>query len=130
MGDGSSWEHKETTTMATSIQNPPVTGVVPYLNVDGAAEASAFYQKAFGAEELHRLPHPDGKRVAHLCLRLNGGNLSLSDPFPEYGVTAQPPPSYPLPLQGGDGVAQERVAAVQAQAQVRDALAVGVRQAV
>jgi PhnB protein len=89
--------------MATSTQNPPaVTGVVPYLNVDGAAEASAFYQQAFGAEELQRLPHPDGKRLAHVCLRLNGGTLFLSDTFPEYGVTAQPSPSYTLHLQVDD----------------------------
>ena len=88
--------------MATSTTNPPVTGVVPYLNVEGAAEASAFYQKAFGAEELQRLPHPDGKRLSHVCLRINGGTLFVSDTFPEYGVTAKPSDSYTLHLQVDD----------------------------
>jgi hypothetical protein len=32
--------------------------VTPYLIVKGAASALEFYQKAFGAEELFRMPQP------------------------------------------------------------------------
>ena len=38
--------------------------VTPYLIVKGAAEAIAFYVKAFGAKELFRLSEPSGK-VGH-----------------------------------------------------------------
>ena len=34
--------------------------VVPYISVKGASDAIAFYKKAFGAEELMRMPMPDG----------------------------------------------------------------------
>ena len=60
-------------------------GIVPYLMVNGASEASAFYQKAFGAEEKSRAPAQDGKRMMHLDLSINGGSVFLMDPFPEHG---------------------------------------------
>jgi PhnB protein len=63
----------------------PISGVTPYIMVRGAAEASAFYQKAFGAQELVRMPAQDGKRLIHCHLRINGGDLMLSDEFPEQG---------------------------------------------
>ncbi len=39
---------------------PPQKGVIPYLNVVGASEASELYQKAFGAVEVRRMPSDDG----------------------------------------------------------------------
>ena len=54
------------------------SGVVPYLNIDGASEASAFYQKAFGAKELARIPGQDGKRLMHCHLEINGGSLMIA----------------------------------------------------
>ena len=56
----------------------------PYLTVKGAADAIAFYQKAFGAKENARMPAQDGKRIMHACLTINGGAVMLSDEFPEY----------------------------------------------
>ncbi|MDT5250460.1 MAG: PhnB protein, partial [Mycobacterium sp.] len=35
----------------------------PHLVVDDAAAAIDFYVKAFGATELGRVPHPDGRLV-------------------------------------------------------------------
>jgi uncharacterized glyoxalase superfamily protein PhnB len=35
--------------------------IVPHIYVDGAADGIAFYKRAFGAEELFRIPHPNGK---------------------------------------------------------------------
>jgi PhnB protein len=63
-------------------------GVVPYLNIDGASEASAFYQKAFGAKEIARMPGEDGKRLMHCHLEINGGSLMIADNFPEMGFPA------------------------------------------
>lgn len=60
-------------------------GVVPYLNIDGASEASAFYQKAFAARELARMYGEDGKRLMHCHLEINGGSLMIADNFPEMG---------------------------------------------
>ncbi len=60
-------------------------GVVPYLAIDGAAEASAFYQRAFGAKEVARMPAQDGKRLMHCHLDINGGALMIADAFPEMG---------------------------------------------
>ncbi len=56
----------------------------PYLTVKGAADAIAFYQKAFAAKEIARLPAQDGKRVMHAELSFNGGTVMLSDEFPEF----------------------------------------------
>jgi PhnB protein len=60
-------------------------GIIPYLMVNGASQASAFYQKAFGAEEKSRAPAEDGKRMMHLDLAINGASVFLMDPFPEHG---------------------------------------------
>jgi PhnB protein len=54
----------------------------PHLVVDNAAAAIDFYVKAFDAEELGRVPRPDGKLV-HAALRINGFLLMLNDDFPE-----------------------------------------------
>lgn len=60
-------------------------GVVPYLNIDGASEAAAFYGRAFGAKEIARMPDQDGKRLMHCHLEINGGSLMIADNFPEMG---------------------------------------------
>ncbi|MGZ5968610.1 MAG: VOC family protein, partial [Polyangiales bacterium] len=79
-------------------------GVVPYLSIDGAAEASAFYQRAFGAKELARMVAQDGKRLMHCHLEINGGGLMLSDYFPEMGSPpVQRSDSYTLQLVVADG---------------------------
>ena len=78
------------------------TGVVPHLNVDGASEASTFYQRAFGAEELARMPHSDGVRLMHCHLFINGGSIMLADCFPEHGVPHDPSQSYTMHLQVPD----------------------------
>jgi PhnB protein len=52
--------------------------VTPYLVVKGASEAIEFYRKAFGAEELFRMPTPDGL-VAHAELQLGDSRLMLAD---------------------------------------------------
>ena len=61
--------------------------VFPYLRVRGAAEAIAFYQRAFGAEELFRLVEPSG-RIGHVELRFGTAVIMLSEEFPEFGIQA------------------------------------------
>lgn len=56
--------------------------VTPHLVVKGAAEAIEFYQKAFGAEEILRMPAPDGTSVLHAELKIGDSMLMLCDEFP------------------------------------------------
>jgi uncharacterized glyoxalase superfamily protein PhnB len=80
----------------------PMSGVIPYINVEGASEASAFYQKAFGAKEVRRMPAEDGKRLMHCHLIIHGGSLMLADAFPEYGYPLQPSHSFTMQLVVSD----------------------------
>jgi uncharacterized glyoxalase superfamily protein PhnB len=58
-------------------------GLIPHLTCSPAADALEFYKKAFGAEEVHRMPGPDG-RLMHAAMRIDGKFLFLADDFPEY----------------------------------------------
>jgi PhnB protein len=51
----------------------------------GASEAIAFYEKAFGAVEMLRLPGPPGK-LMHAMLRIGDSVLMLVDEFPEHNA--------------------------------------------
>jgi uncharacterized glyoxalase superfamily protein PhnB len=59
-------------------------GLIPHLVCTPCAEAIEFYKKAFGAEEVNRMPAPDGKRIMHAAIRIGGRPLFLVDDFPEY----------------------------------------------
>jgi PhnB protein len=63
--------------------------ISPHIVVQGADRAATFYREAFGAEEISRIPTPDG-RLMSLVVRLDGGQLHLADEFPEMGVLAPP----------------------------------------
>jgi PhnB protein len=62
----------------------PISPLSPHLFVSNAAAAIDFYKKAFNAEELTRHAAPDGKRLMHAALLINGSTLMLCDDFPEY----------------------------------------------
>jgi PhnB protein len=59
-------------------------GLIPHLVCTPCAEAIEFYKKAFGAEDVARMPAPDGKRIMHAEIRIAGRPLFLVDDFPEY----------------------------------------------
>jgi len=52
---------------------------VPHIYVDGASEAIAFYKRAFGAVELLRVSHPDGK-ILHAEISISGSVVMIGDP--------------------------------------------------
>jgi PhnB protein len=52
--------------------------VVPYISVNHAADAIAYYKKAFGAEELMRMPMPDGK-IGHAELKIGDSIVMMAD---------------------------------------------------
>ncbi|WP_395645393.1 VOC family protein [Terricaulis sp.] len=74
-------------------------GVVPYLEVDGAFKAAAFYENAFGAEVVAAQPPDEKGRTMHIHLYLNGGSFMLVDPYPEHGHPHQPAQGYTLHLK-------------------------------
>jgi len=63
--------------------------ITPHIVVQGADRAAAFYREAFGAEEIDRIPTPDG-RLMSVQLRIGDGLFHVADEFPEMGVLAPP----------------------------------------
>ena len=57
--------------------------VTPYLVLDGAAKAIEFYKQAFDAEELLRMPMPDGK-VAHAEIKIGDSPVMMADESEEF----------------------------------------------
>lgn len=76
-------------TQANPIPNGMHT-ITPHLVCRGAADAIAFYGKAFGAVELARLPGPEGK-LMHAMVRIGDSNLMLVDEFPGCGSLGPQP---------------------------------------
>jgi len=72
--------------MATQPIPEGYSTISPYLAVDDAAEAIAYYKKAFGAEETVRMDAPDGK-IGHAELKIGDSHVMLSDPFPDASTT-------------------------------------------
>lgn len=79
--------------MSASFQPIPagMENLIPHLVCSPCAEAIEFYKKAFGAEEVHRMVAPDGKRIMHAAIRIDGSFVFLVDDFPEYCGKSQTP---------------------------------------
>jgi PhnB protein len=58
--------------------------VTPYIIVDGAADAIQFYERAFGATEVFRLPM--GDKVGHAEIKIGNSHIMLADEFPERDI--------------------------------------------
>ena len=56
---------------------------IPQLIVHSGRAALAFYREAFGAEEVHRMMTPDGRKLVHGELTLDGHKFFVSDEFAE-----------------------------------------------
>lgn len=85
----------------SDASNPPATlgALVPYLMIRDAAAASEFYQRAFAAQEVTRMPAPDNAdKLIHVHLHLNGHSLMLNDPMPEHGYPLKDHQGYTLTL--------------------------------
>lgn len=76
------------------VSTPPVKAIpdnypqiVPYLYIDGADAAIAFYRRVFGATERMRMAEPDG-RIGHAELQIGTAVIMMSDEFPDVGISA------------------------------------------
>src|SRR4029453_5065665 len=63
---------------------PGHENLIPHLVCSPCSEAIEFYKKAFGAEEMHRAPAPDGRRIMHAAIRIGKSFVFLVDDFPEF----------------------------------------------
>ena len=61
------------------------SSVTPYLAVDDAAKAIAFYQKAFNAVELFRMEGPD-HRIGHAEIKIGNSHVMLADECPRMEI--------------------------------------------
>ena len=59
--------------------------LTPHLIVGDANKAIEFYKKAFGAEEISRMPGPGGK-IMHAVIRIGDSVVMLNDEFPDMGA--------------------------------------------
>ena len=92
-------------TAAATSAKPEVRGrAVPYLTVEGATRAAAFYAAAFGAQEVARHPVDEQGRTMHIHLYINGGSVMLSDAFPEHGYPMKTPQGFSIVLPIDDGI--------------------------
>ncbi len=64
--------------------------ITPGLICRGADRAIEFYKAAFGAQELARMPSPDGK-IMHAELKIGDSMLFVNDEYP--GMCAAPVPT-------------------------------------
>ena len=78
---------KEAARKQTSVKPIPegMHTVTPHLVCAGAAAAIEFYQKAFGATELSRVPGTDGK-LMHASVRIGDSAVMLNEEMPEWGA--------------------------------------------
>lgn len=77
-------------------------GAVPYLQVDGAMKAAAFYERAFGAERAAFYPPDETGRTMHVHLYINGSSVMLGDPYPEHGHPLEKPQGFSIVLEVDD----------------------------
>ena len=54
------------------------SSITPYLIVTGAAQALDYYKMAFDAQELMRMPGPDGK-IVHAEIQIGDARIMLAD---------------------------------------------------
>jgi PhnB protein len=66
-----------------------IRGVTPYLIVDGAAAAIAWYIEAFDASEVTRMTGGAG-RIAHAELRIGPASVFIADEHPHYEMIVGP----------------------------------------
>lgn len=61
--------------------------VTAYLIVRDASKAIDFYKQAFNAEELLRMPTPDGK-IGHAEIKIGDSPVMLADEYPDMGFVS------------------------------------------
>jgi uncharacterized glyoxalase superfamily protein PhnB len=79
---------ERTATMDTTTVKPVREGfhtLTPYFVVEGASELMEFLQQAFDAEEILRVPKPDGT-LMHAEARIADSMVEMADATPQYAA--------------------------------------------
>jgi uncharacterized glyoxalase superfamily protein PhnB len=78
--------------MASQVKPVPegYTSVTPHMTVTDGNAAIEFYKKSFGAEEIMRMPGPDGKSLMHAELQIGDARIMLNDEYPMPGLPKAP----------------------------------------
>jgi uncharacterized glyoxalase superfamily protein PhnB len=99
---------------------PPIPpghqAVQPYVIVPDVRKAIAFYEKAFGAQEIVVMVAPDGKSVMHAEMKIKDSFVYLGEENPVWGAKSAKtigasPVSLHLHVEDVDAVVQQAVAA-------------------
>jgi uncharacterized glyoxalase superfamily protein PhnB len=80
--------------------NPIPKGIhtlTPNLVLRDCTKAIDFYKRALGAQEVSRMPAPDGKHIWHAELRIGDSTVFMNDEMPGMGRPA-PTPDAPVPV--------------------------------
>lgn len=97
------------------MNTPEYPAFSPYITVQDAAKAIAFYQEAFGATERFRLVDASTGKVGHAELNLQGGLLMLSDENPAWNKSPQTlggtPVKFCLMVENADAAVAKAAAA-------------------
>jgi uncharacterized glyoxalase superfamily protein PhnB len=59
--------------------------VTPHLIIRGADQAIAFYKKAFGAQDVMRMPCPVSGKLMHAEIKIGDSFVYLAEEFPDMG---------------------------------------------
>lgn len=65
-----------------SYKPDDMRSITPFLTVQDAALAKAWWTEVLGAKEIYTFPSPDGSFVIHGCMAVGDCNLFFSEPFP------------------------------------------------
>ena len=89
--------------------------LTPHIVCAGAADAIEFYKRAFGAEEMIRIPGEDGK-LMHAAISIDGSMLMLVDENVDWGLLSPlslggSPVTLHLNVPNADAAAERAVAA-------------------
>ncbi len=89
--------------------------VTPGLTVRDGAKAIAFYQRAFGAQQVFRMDRPDG-RLMHAELKIGNSIMMLGEENPQWGCHSpeslkDTPVSFYLYVADADAAFAQAVAA-------------------
>ncbi|WDR05176.1 VOC family protein [Devosia rhodophyticola] len=79
-----------------------ISGITPYLSINGARDAIDFYKKAFDAVERDVMLADDKTRIMHATIEINGAPIFLCDFFPEFGSAITMPQAFNLHIQVDD----------------------------
>jgi PhnB protein len=94
---------------------PSVKSARCHIIAKGAADAIAFYIRAFGAVEEFRMTDPGDGRIGHAQLLFGETTIMLADEYPDFGALSPDtiggsPVTFHLATDGVDALAQQAVA--------------------